>query len=704
MNFNTNFGRLATAEKIFKYTFSLKPALNLGALFSDGTEFYRFPEEPMPHDNLRLRFRTGIDNVEQVYLIWHGERFKMSLAFSDQLFDYYEYTILDLPDEMCEYCFEIRVGRITCYYNKMGAAKDLNPYYNFQIAPGFTTPDWAKGAVFYQIFVDRFCNGDKTNDVLDNEYSYIGEGTKQITDWNKYPDSMDVRSFYGGDLQGVMDKLDYLKDLGVDVIYLNPIFVSPSNHKYDSQDYDYVDPHYGRIVKDEGEVLSDGHAPNREATRYITRVTDKENLEASNQLFIELVQEVHKRGMRIILDGVFNHCGSFNKWMDRECIYENQEGYEKGAYIDENSPYRSFFKFTDEYQWPYNNTYDGWWGHDTLPKLNYEDSPKLYEYIMKIAQKWVSPPYNVDGWRLDVAADLGHSPEYNHQFWRDFRKAVKEANPNAIILAEHYGDPKEWLLGDQWDTVMNYDAFMEPITWFLTGVEKHSDEFRGDLLGNPDAFIGALRHHMSRFHHQSLYIAMNELSNHDHSRFLTRTNRMVGRTHTLGPEAASQNINKGIFREAVVFQMTWPGAPTIYYGDEAGVCGWTDPDNRRTYPWGHEDKDLIEFHKKIIQIHKGNSALMKGSYRFLHGSHKLVAYGRFNETNKVIVILNNNYEEMELKFSVAELGIPDRTVLTQLMLTTEEGFFLDPIPYRVDDNRLFVRVPKISATVLRVNL
>lgn len=704
MYITSNFDKLAKAEKVMKYIYSMRPALNLGALFSDGTQFYRFPEEPLPGESLRLRFRTALDNVEQVFLYWRGEKLEMKRAFSDNMFDYYEYTIDNLPDEICEYYFEIKAGRITCYYNKMATAKELNPYYNFQVTPGFTTPDWAKGAVFYQIFVDRFCNGDPSNDVLDNEYSYIGEGTRRITNWSKYPDNMDVRCFYGGDLQGVMNKLDYLKDLGVDVIYLNPIFVSPSNHKYDIQDYDYVDPHYGKIVKDEGDLLSNGQAPNRESTRYITRVTDKENLEASNQLFIQLVEEVHKRGMKIILDGVFNHCGSFNKWLDKECIYENQEGYEKGAYIAADSPYRSYFKFHDESKWPYNGTYDGWWDNDTLPKLNYEDSPKLYEYIMGIAKKWVSPPYNVDGWRLDVAADLGHSPEYNHQFWRDFRKIVKEANPNAIILAEHYGDPKEWLLGDQWDTVMNYDAFMEPITWFLTGVEKHSDEFRGDLLGNPDAFIGALRHHMSRFQHPSLYVAMNELSNHDHSRFLTRTNRMVGRIHTLGPEAAEQNVNKGVFREAVVFQMTWPGAPTIYYGDEAGVCGWTDPDNRRTYPWGHEDKELIDFHRDIIQIHKENPALMKGSYKFLLGEHKIIAYGRFDEWNKIIVILNNNYEDVELKFGVADIGIPDHSVLTQLMLTTEDGYYLDPIPYRIVDNRLFVRMPKISALVLRVNV
>ena len=141
---------------------------------------------------------------------------------------------------------------------------------------------------------------------------------------------------------------------------------------------------------------------------------------------------------------------------------------------------------------------------ETLPKLNFENSPKLVEYIMNIGRKWVSPPYNVDGWRLDVAADLGFSNEYNHKFWKEFRKNVKEANPDAIILAEHYGEARSWLQGDEWDTVMNYDAFMEPLTWFLTGMEKHSDEFRGNLLGNHESFMGAMSHHMSSFMAPSL--------------------------------------------------------------------------------------------------------------------------------------------------------------------------------------------------------
>ena len=688
------------ALKVLQYVYNTKTALNFGALFADGTDSYRHPAELSIGDSVVLRFRTGRNNVDAVYLVYNGERCKMQVERSDDLFDYYAYTISEVTADI-DYYYMVLAGNVTCYYNKLGTQKDLNPDYNFQIAPGFSVPKWARGAVFYQIFVDRFYNGDPSNDVEDNEYCYIGEGTRKVRDWFKYPDNMDVRSFYGGDLQGVKDKLDYLQGLGVDVIYLNPIFVSPSNHKYDIQDYDYVDPHFGKIVKDGGECLPEGCKVNKEASKYIMRVTDKAHLEASNELFAQLVEEIHKRGMRVILDGVFNHCGSFNKWLDRECIYENQEGYEKGAYVDYESPYRSFFKFQDPWQWPYNGTYNGWWGHDTLPKLNYEESEKLYEYIMRIGEKWVSPPYNVDGWRLDVAADLGYTEEFNHRFWRDFRSRVKKANPDALILAEHYGDPKAWLLGDQWDTVMNYDAFMEPITWFLTGVEKHSDEFRGDLLGNPDAFTGALRHHMSRFNQNSLEIAMNELSNHDHSRFLTRTNRRVGRIHTMGPEAAGENINKGVFREAVVFQMTWPGAPTIYYGDEAGLCGWTDPDNRRGYPWGREDQELIQFHRDIIKVHKESEALMKGSVMFLHGEYKVVSYGRFLPGEAVVVILNNDYEPHELNLHVRRLGVQDAAVMKTCITTTESGYQLDETEYVVANNKLKITVGPISAVVLK---
>ena len=415
------------------------------------------------------------------------------------------------------------------------------------------------------------------------------------------------------------------------------------------------------------------------------------------------MDEAHKRGIRVIIDGVFNHSGSFNKWMDRERIYENQEGYDKGAFVSKESPYHTFYKFYDEAdeKWPYNTTYDGWWAHDTLPKLNYEDSPKLEEYILNIAKKWVSPPYNVDGWRLDVAADLGHGPEYNHNFWRKFRKAVKEANPNAIILAEHYGNPESWLQGDQWDTVMNYDAFMEPITWFLTGMEKHSDERREQMKGDSTGMINSMKYHMSRMLMPSLLVAMNQLSNHDHSRFLTRTNETVGRTSSLGAEAANHGVSKAVMKEAVVMQMTWPGAPTLYYGDEAGVCGWTDPDNRRTYPWGHEDLELLEFHRDIIFIHKNNIALRRGSFVPLLEEYNLFAYARFCLDNIVITIINNDDKPRKVSMLVAQTGIRTEDCVERIMLTSEDSYNAGSVRINISNARLEVNMPAKSAAIFR---
>ena len=707
-----------SSQSVINYIYSYKPIINYGALFSDGTERFRSPAEPKTGDEVTLRFRTARDNIDYVYVVYNGQRLRMEKTETDRLFDFYSITLPPLEGRGYYY-YEIGSGNVTIYYNKLGIVRDAEEEYSFTLLPDFYVPEWAKGAVFYQIYVDRFCNGDPTNDVLTNEYRYINGPVKHVDDWNKIPDAMDVGNFYGGDLQGVMNKLDYLKDLGVDAIYFNPLFVSPSNHKYDIQDYDYIDPHFGKIVSDHGNLLGEpvsdsngnGHVmehalserhiaeSNTEASRYIDRVTNKENLEASNQLFIKLVEEAHKRGIKVILDGVFNHCGSFNKWLDRERIYEGKDDYEKGAYVDHNSPYRSFFKFHDQYAWPYNGSYDGWWGHDTLPKLNYEESEKLHDYIMEIGRKWVSPPFNCDGWRLDVAADLGSSEEYNHRFWRDFRNAVREANPNAIILAEHYGNPKPWLMGDQWDTIMNYGAFMEPITWFLTGVEKHSDEFRGDFVGNPDFFWQSMRYYMSYFNENSLEVAMNELSNHDHSRFLTRTNRRVGRTHTLGAEAANENINKDLFREAVVFQMTWPGAPTIYYGDEAGVCGWTDPDSRRTYPWGHEDQQLIAFHRDVIRIHKNSEALMKGSLIKLHGENKCIAFGRFTDNEAAAIILNCDYEDKTINLHVRHMGVLNNRVMTRVLQTREGGYDIEDRKYMTQNNMLSIVMPKMSAAI-----
>ena len=676
--------------------------MNRQALFSDGTADYICRVEPMEGETVSLRFRTAKDDVEKVTIISGNERIPMVKYETIGDFDYYRGEKCLGRETFC-YQFEIVSGNKLCYYNKCGVSEQNVYRYYFSITPGFSTPDWAKGAVMYQIFVDRFCNGDKRNDVENGEYIYIGEPVVKVEDWGKYPAAMGVREFYGGDLQGVWDKLDYLQDLGVEVIYFNPLFVSPSNHKYDIQDYDYIDPHYGVIVEDGGETVGKNVKNNIHAGMYQKRTTTLANLEASNRFFGRLVEEIHKRGMRVILDGVFNHCGSFNKWLDREHIYERQNGYEKGAYITKSSPYHDFFHFTEneDSDWPYNGHYDGWWGHDTLPKLNYEGSEKLEEYILRIGQKWVSPPYNADGWRLDVAADLGYSNEYNHLFWKKFRKAVKEANPEAVILAEHYGDPGDWLRGDEWDTVMNYDAFMEPVTWFLTGMEKHSDEERQELWGNAQYFMDSMNHHMAAMKTPSLQTAMNELSNHDHSRFLTRTNHMVGRTATLGPEAASEYVSIPVMKEAVVMQMTWVGAPTIYYGDEAGVCGFTDPDNRRTYPWGQEQKELLDFHKEMIQIHKSYQAFRTGSLLMLYGEQDILAYSRFTAEEQFVVIINNRSELTTITVPVWQTGLPKRGVMRRLMYTYDGGYTTEHDECLIRDGEIVLNMGKHSAIVLK---
>ena len=676
--------------------------MNKNALFCDGTSDYVIPAEPGIHEKVRLRFRTARDDAQEVCLISGGETLQMQKMSSGEVLDYYE-TEVQLTDTMFVYYFRIKSESEELCYHRCGVSEHPVEYYNFRIMPGFSTPAWAKGAVMYQIFVDRFCNGDPSNDVEDGEYVYIGEPVCKVKDWNEFPAAMDIRRFHGGDLQGVLDKLDYLEELGVEVIYFNPLFVSPSNHKYDIQDYDYIDPHYGVIIEDGGEVLPEGEKDNTRATKYQKRTGDIRNLEASNRLFAKLVEEMHTRGMRVILDGVFNHCGSFNKWMDRERIYEPQPEYEKGAYVSAQSPYRDFFHFFDEREeaWPYNKNYDGWWGHDTLPKLNYEDSPTLEEYILNIGKKWVSPPYNADGWRLDVAADLGYSNEYNHIFWENFRKAVKSANPQALILAEHYGDPGEWLQGDEWDSVMNYDAFMEPLTWFLTGMEKHSDERRTDLWGNADNFVNTMNHFMASMLTPSLQVAMNELSNHDHSRFLTRTNHIVGRVAQLGSKAAEEGINLAVMREAVAVQMTWVGAPTVYYGDEAGVCGFTDPDSRRTYPWGQENRELVEFHKEMIRIHKREKPLRTGSLKMLSWSSNVLAYARFQEGEQIIVVLNNSKELKEVTIPVWQAEVPMKGKMERLMYSWEKSYTTERDIYLVEDGETVVNMGKHSVLIMK---
>lgn len=672
--------------------------INRNALFADETPLFKTPYEPDAGDTVSLVLRTLANDVLRAEAVINGVNHKMTKFRTDEHFDYYRFSFKCTRKKVAYHFVVADEDDMVCY-DRSGCAENSQPEFEFSFIPGFKVPDWAKGVVFYQIYPDRFCNGNPDNDVEDNEYYYTGGHSKRIREWYKFPDELDVRCFYGGDLQGVSQKLDYLQDLGVEAIYFNPLFVSPSNHKYDTQDYDYIDPHLAVIEDDCDHALQAWEKHNGFAPKYIARTISRNNLEKSNEYFAALVEEIHLRGMKVVIDGVFNHCGSFNKWMDREGVYLNKPGYEAGAYQSEKSPYRNYFKFDKNEA---RSEYEGWWGFPTLPKLNYEQSRELEEYILSLGAKWVSAPYNVDGWRLDVAADLGHSPKYNHCFWKKFRARVRAANPEAFIFAEHYGSPEAWFDGCEWDSVMNYDAFMEPVSWFLTGMEKHSEAFDYGKLWDGKQFFNLIFKNMAKFPRPSLDSALNQLSNHDHSRFLTRTNGTVGTTKTRGPHAAGYGVDKRIMQLAVLMQMTWVGSPGVYYADEAGQVGWTDPDSRRTYPWGNEDKELIALHKSAIALRKKIKCLKSGSIKPLDAGIGYIAYGRFDGEECCAVVINCTDKEISLNVPVWEMGVPhDGAEMTLKFACGSWGYTEYEEKSPVRHGRLFLTLPEKCGCVYR---
>ena len=638
------------------------------------------PEEPDAGDLVRIRVRVERGLASRVTLrLSTGAWIPMHPTRETDPFTWYE-TSLTCPREPLRYRIYVAVGQTVIVCQRFGCvleenAEDELGRPDFLILPGFHVPAWSKGALQYHIFPDRFRNGDPENDVVEAEYAYDGVRVRGTLAWDAPMQTDDYRSFRGGDLAGILEGLDYIASLGVEALYLNPIFTSPSSHKYDTQDYLSIDPHLGSIVRDGGACLVEGDIDNAHATRYILRTTAPENREASNKVFERLCEELHRRGMRVILDGVFNHSGMASRWMDRSGIYGGPAG--DGAYWSRESPYRDFYRFADDGCFAgKSGSYECWLWFSTLPKLNYEGSEELAQAVIGIARHWASPPYSIDGWRLDVASDLGHSREYNHAFWRRFREGVKDVNADVVIVAENYGAAAAWLDGTQWDTTMNFDAFMDPLTFFLTGMERHSEDYRPKLHRDGEAFFESILDAALEYPWPSLLAAMNELSNHDHSRFITRTNGVVGRLHTKGQAAAGDGVDLAVMRQAVAVQMTWPGAPTIYYGDEAGLVGWTDPDNRRPFPWGAEDEELIAYHRAFARVRAAHPCLRHGAIVPLGAGSGWIAFGRLLADDWVAVLVNCSEKPVDVSVRLRMLGAADADELAELVRSDATGYVL----------------------------
>ncbi|MFB5678252.1 alpha-glycosidase [Paenibacillus terreus] len=489
---------------------------------------------------------------------------------SDSMFDYYECRVKPCFRRL-RYGFMLEAGDERLWMNENGFVTEepQNPDRMFQYpflnpVDILKPPAWVKDAVFYQIFPERFANGDPSNDP---------EGTEP---WGGEPRR---ENFFGGDLQGVIDHLDYLNELGISAIYFTPVFLATTNHKYDTEDYMKVDPHFGDI-----DTLK------------------------------KLVNECHRRGIRVLFDAVFNHSGrTFAPFVDV---------LEKG----EKSAYKDWFHIR---QFPLRvvdgvPTYDTFSFEPMMPKLNTEN-PEVKKYLLGAAEYWTRE-IGIDGWRLDVA------DEVDHDFWREFRKTVKAANPEAYILGEMWNESSEWLQGDQFDATMNY-PFTYAVNDFFIKQEADAEDF---------AFrIGK---QIARYPKQATEVAFNLLDSHDTPRVLT----LAGG-------------DKRKMRLAAVFQFTYIGTPCIYYGDEIGLDGGPDPGCRKCMEWDEakQDRELLRFYQELIELRRSYPVLRaEGSITFLsaQADGSAIAYERRGAKEVIIVLLNRDTKEQAVSFPIHETG------------------------------------------------
>jgi glycosidase len=592
-----------------------------------------------------LRFRTFHNDVTSVILrVWSTTANAQSLYPMEKVattddppygYDYWQFSLpaQDTPT-ILYYRFIVRDGSDEDYYEDddlfdggWGTTYEDSPDYSFQIdvyQPDFQTPDWMKDAVVYQIFPDRFYNGDPKIDAQPTDPS-VYDNPVLVKDWDNLPEgycrSYEVvpcdeapqgRDFFGGDLQGVLDKLDYLQELGVTAIYFNPIFEAPSNHLYDTTDYFQIDTYFGSIGT-----------------------------------FRHLVNEAKLRGINIILDGVFNHTSSDSLYFDKYSRYPTV-----GAFESQSSPYYDWYTF---YEWPDN--YNSWWGFDSLPVLTEIQAVRdfIYGETRSVATWWLRQ--DAMGWRLDVA------PDKSHDWWQEFRPSVKSINPDAVIVGEIWDDASPWLLGNEFDSTMNY-RFRRAMLGFLNG--DSNDPNQGAIRGlDPEQFDSVLQSIREDYPPPAYAAAMNLVGSHDTQRILWALTPGLRNREDREFNSANLETGKAKLKLLAIIQMTMPGAPTVYYGDEVGLTGDTDPDDRRPFPWDNQDADLLENYQTLIGLRNQHSFLRTGSFDSLYtqDSDGIYVYGRKDETGAAVIAINRDISPHEVMVDLAGY-IPDGTQLS----------------------------------------
>lgn len=508
---------------------------------------------------LTLRVRTVLNDIKECIVFYRDKYFEsspyemksMDIVVKSELFDFFQCDI-NIDRNRYEYYFKlIDLHEKEYYLTERGILEEINHPFIFPYIAHedvYEEVDWLQESIVYQIFPERFYNGDSS--INSDDVISWGDET-----------NLTYYSRYGGDLRGILEKIDYLEELGVNVIYLTPIFKSNTAHKYNICDYFNIDPQFGTV-----------------------------------EIAKELVDKCHSKNIKIILDAVFNHSG--HDFFAFEDLLINQE----------KSQYASWY-FIDSYPIDFNkgNYYTFGNNHRNMPKLN-TNNKEVRDYLLNVGEYWVKE-IGIDGWRLDVCDEIGHD------FWREFKKKIKNTNKDAVIIGEIMHEASSFLKGDQLDGIMNY-PFKDAVTDFFAKKTISSEDFSNILGTTRMLYMDSITRQI-----------WNLIDSHDTKRFLTESN---------------DNIDS--LKIAITFQFTYIGVPYIYYGDEIGMNGGDDPYNRRCMIWNAENQnlELLEFYKKLIKIRKENKSLIYGTYNEVYFKDNIIAFTRNLKKEKIIVIINNN--------------------------------------------------------------
>lgn len=597
-----------------------------------------FADAPVKDVMLRTRINGGEERIHMV----RGEE-KNGLV--------YYYGKVCTKEDCLYYHFFIVADETIYYYNQMGILEYMpDETYDFRIVYGYRQPSWVKSAVFYQIFPERFCNGNPAISVKDGEYQFDKYDTIQVKDWNTVPalfDETHCLDFYGGDLEGIKAKIPYLKELGVTALYLNPIFYAATIHKYDCLDYFTVDPHFG-----------------------------------GNQALQELVEELHKNDMRIILDVSINHTGSAHKWFNK-----NGEFFDKsvGAYNNPNALERKYYFFGE------NNTYKAWWDVETLPTLNYTSDELrdiLYRSEDSLVKKWLKPPFNTDGWRFDVADVMARNDEIqlHHEVWPEIADSIKSTKEDAYIVAEEWGECSEFLQGKEWDTPMNYFGCARPVREFVGEWDLFlgREEIIRQTKPNQSAktLANRIRQHLFKIPFQLQQVQFNLLGSHD-----------APRLHN------NPKISWEAVKIANVLLFTLPGTASIYYGDEAGIDGRLKDTEGFRYPmpWDKDFKKEAPYqcYYTLAHMKQENEAFCGGGFKILWEEGSVFAFARFTEQQLFYVICSVEEKSTEITLPYDIFGKKNAGNLKEV--------FGSEVVYQDHGGSIVLQVPEMTAYIIEVN-